>query len=142
VVPAGEVATIDLDSMESDKLVAFTLACKTVDDFSGKARDILKERAMKPGVKIPGVSVVSKRGSRTIPAVELLPVAKDLLPLLGNVSEAKALEAWGDGVEVPDPESVQLGGLKMITLPFPSDKVVESGGSTYIMVKPVKAKKA
>jgi hypothetical protein len=132
VVPAGEVAKIDLDSMESDKLVAFTQACKTVEDFSGKARDILKERAMKPGVKIPGVSVVSKRGSRTIPAVELEDIATTLLPLLGNVSEKKALEAW----------NTAQGGAYAKLVPFPSDKVVESGGSTYIMVKPVKAKKA
>jgi len=127
VVPAGEVATIDLESMESDKLVAFTLACKTIEDFSGKARDILKERALKPGVKIPGVSVVSKRGSRTIPAVWLLPVAKDLLPLLGNVSEAKAKEAW-----IASDQPAEK---------FPADKIIEGAGSTYITVRPMKAKK-
>jgi hypothetical protein len=121
VVPAGEVATIDLESMESDKLVAFTLACKTVEDFSGKARDILKERAMRG--KIEGVSLVTKKGSRTIPAVELLPVAPALLPLLGNVSEAKAREAWGDASG------------------FPESKIIEGAGSAYVKISKPKAKK-
>jgi len=123
ILPANEAATAELEAFESEKLVAFALACKTVEDFSSKAREILKERAMKPGAKIPGVSLVSKKGSRTIPAVELLPVAKDLLPLLGNVSEAKAREAWGDASS------------------FPESKIIEGAGSTYITVKPIKANK-
>ena len=124
ILPANEAASVELESFDSDKLAAFALACKTVEDFSLKARDILKERAMKPGAKIPGVSVVTKRGSRTISAAELLPVASKLLPLLGNVSEAKAREAWGDASS------------------FPESKIIEGAGSTYITVRPVKAKKA
>ena len=121
ILPAGDAATVELEAFDSDKLRDFVLACGTVEDFKDRARDILKERAMK--AKIEGVSLVTKKGSRTIPAVELLPVAKDLLPLLGNVSEAKAREAWGDASS------------------FPESKVIEGAGSAYVKISKPKAKK-
>jgi hypothetical protein len=121
ILPAGDAATVNLESFDSEKLRDFVLACGTVEDFKDKARDILKERAMRG--KIEGVSLVTKKGSRTIPAVELLPVAPALLPLLGNVSEAKAREAWGDASG------------------FPESKIIEGAGSAYVKISKPKAKK-
>lgn len=121
ILAAGDAASLDLEACDSERLRDFVLACGTVDDFKDKARDILKERAMRE--KIPGVSVVTKRGSTSIPATELASVADRLLPLLGNVSEAKAREAWGE-----------LDG-------FPADKLIEGAGSSYVRISRPKAAK-
>lgn len=119
----------DFEESGSPLLREFVLRANTVADFAEKARDILKERAVK-GEKIPGVSLISKRGVRKVPErvieVNLLKLGVgDVLAAYGPMPEAKLKEIWSR--QLPDK-------------PFPENEVIEVPGSTYIRVSQPKLK--
>lgn len=130
LVPVVESETpeqaFELVLADNEKTVAFIRACKTIEDMQEKARDVLKGRLIegKPnGLKIPGVSLVSKKGNRVFPAEELAEVGKKLGPkrllaALGTISKSKAEKLFEEaGLELPD------------------DKLIDTAGSTYIQVR-------
>lgn len=119
-----------LDQLPSDTLRNFVLRAKVVEDFSEKARELLKDRTLK-GEKTAGVSLVSKRGSRQVPHTVIELHLKelgtgDVLAAYGNMSETKLLEIWN---------------RKLPGKPFPADQVQEMPGSSYVRVSQPKGAK-
>ena len=130
VLPPEETMAADLGAMDSIKLRNFVLAGKTLEDFIKEARRILAKRRLRE--EIPGVTLVNKRGSSKLPAVELAGIAQkhpgEVLALLGSISEEKALAIWSDHSNEP----------------FPAAAVVHSPGCSFVKVtmpKPPKEKK-
>lgn len=111
---------------DNAKAVAFLQACRTVRDLEEKARETIKDRLLAgkgEGLKIPGISLVSKKGSEVLPAEELFEVAKKigpkkLLAALGSISKAKAEKLFAEA-----------------ELDLPADKLIETAGSVYIQVR-------
>jgi hypothetical protein len=111
---------------DNAKAVAFLQACRTVRDLEEKARETIRDRLLAgkgEGLKIPGVSLVSKKGSEVLPTEELLEVAKKigpkkLLAALGSISKAKAEKLFAEA-----------------ELELPADKLIETAGSVYIQVR-------
>lgn len=122
IVPLENLAA--LEDWPSDLLRDFSLRAKIVGEFDEKAREVLKDRTV-AGERIPGVALTSKRGSRKIDASALVSgvTIEAMAGLCGQVSEAKAVEAWS-GKE-----------------PFPADKVVELPGSSFVRISQPKAAK-
>jgi len=111
---------------DNEKTVAFIRACKTIEDMKDKARDVLKDRLVAgkiEGLKIPGVSLISKKGNQVFPAEELAEVGKKLGPTkllkaLGSISKSKAEKLFEEA------------GLEM-----PADKLIDTAGSVYIQIR-------
>ena len=122
IVPLEGLAA--LEDWPSELLRDFSLRAKVVADFDEKAREVLKDRAVK-GETCAGVSLTSKRGSRKIDAAALVGgvTVEAMAALCGQVSEAKATEAWKSDA------------------PFPADKVVELPGSSFVRISQPKLKK-
>lgn len=130
LVPVVESETpeqaFELILADNGKTVAFIKACKTIEDMYEKAREVLKERLIAgkaEGLKIPGVSLVSKKGNQVFPAEDLVEVAKKigptkLLKALGSISKSKAEKLFEEA------------GLEL-----PTDKLIDTAGSTYIQVR-------
>jgi hypothetical protein len=118
------VPGVILEEMPSEKLRDFVLCCEVVHEQEEKARDILCARA-KTGEKIDGVSFVTKRGSRRLAALKLLPIAAQigtsrLLAAFKTVSEKTAREIWGWAGEAAGD--------------FPEREMIETDGSTFVRV--------
>lgn len=122
IVPLEGLA--GLEDWPSELLRDFALRAKVVADFDEKARDVLKERLAK-GEACAGVALQSKRGSRKIDAAALVGgvTVEAMAALCGQVSEAKATEAWSG------------------EQPFPADEVVELPGSSFVRISQPKLKK-
>jgi hypothetical protein len=130
LVPVVESETpeqaFELILADNGKTVAFIKACKTIESLQEKAREVMKERLVAgkaEGLKVPGISLVSKRGSQVFPAEELVEVAKKLGPRkllgeLGPISKAKAEKLFTEA------------GLEL-----PADKLIETAGSCYVQVR-------
>lgn len=130
LVPVVESETpeqaFELILADNDKAVAFLRACKTIEDMKEKARDVLKDRLVAgkaEGLKVTGVSLVTKKGSLVLPVEELFEVAKKigpkkLLAALGSISKAKAEKLFAEA------------GLEM-----PADKLIETAGSCYVQIR-------
>jgi hypothetical protein len=111
---------------DNEKAVAFIRACKTIEDMQEKAREVIKDRLIvgkAEGLKIPGVSLVTKKGNHVFPAEALAEVGKKigptrLLKALGSISKSKAEALFAEaGMELP------------------TDKLIDTAGSTYIQVR-------
>lgn len=114
---------IKFEDQPSDRLQAFALRAKTVEDFAEKAREILRDR-MIAGEKVPGCSLITKRGVRKVPEQVIEHnIARlgtsDVLAAYGPMREEKLREIWNR--QLPDK-------------PFPEDQIIETPGSTYIRV--------
>lgn len=111
---------------DNEKTVAFLKACKTIEDMKERAREVLKDRLLAgkaAGLKIPHVSLVSKKGNQVFPAEELAEVGKKLGPkkllkALGTISKSKAEKLFEEA------------GLEL-----PADKLIETAGSVYIQIR-------
>ena len=130
LVPVVESETpeqaFELILADDAKCVAFVRACKTVGEMGEKARETLKERLVAgkaDGLKIPGVSLISKKGNQVFPCDELAEVAKKLGPTkllkaLGTISKSKAEKLFEEaGIELP------------------ADKLIDTAGSCYVQVR-------
>ena len=130
LVPVVESETpeqaFELILADNGRTVAFLKACKTIEDLDEKAREVLKERLIAgkaEGLKIPGVSLITKKGNQVLPAEELGEVARKLGPTrllgaLGPISKAKAEKLFTEA------------GLEL-----PADKLIETAGSCYVQVR-------
>lgn len=121
ILPLGGPAAVRLEEAPSPLLREFVLRAGIVEDFAERARDLLKERLIL-GEKIPGCSLVSRRGSRRVPPAAIEQYwhalgAEDLLAAYGSLSEGKLRELWQR--KLPDQ-------------PFPADAVEEQPGSTFL----------
>lgn len=111
---------------DNNKLAAFLKACKTVKDMEQKARDTAKARLVegkKDGLKIKGVSLVTKKGSQVLPAEALAPIAekvgtKELLSSLGSVTKKKAEKLFAEA-----------------DIELPADALIETAGTCYVQVR-------
>lgn len=111
---------------DNDKLSAFLKAVKVVKDLEAKARDAAMNRLIEgkaKGLKIPGVSLVTKRGSQVFPGKGLVPVTEKLgiekvLDALGAVSKTKAKNLFDEA-----------------ELDLPEDQLIETAGSCYVQVR-------
>jgi hypothetical protein len=123
VVPLADARSLSIETAESPLLREFVLRAGIVEEFAEKAREILKSRCL-AGERIPGVSLVSKRGSRRIDASALAPLidkvgSVEILSALGTVTESRAQELWiGSSIEAP----------------FPTESVEELPGSTFVRI--------
>jgi hypothetical protein len=123
IFPLEGAQSHSLDTADSTLLREFILRAETVEDFAERARDILKARCL-AGERIPGVSLVSKRGARRIEAKELTPLidklgVEQVLSALGSLSESRAQELWiGSSIEIP----------------FPAKAVEEMPGSSFVRI--------
>lgn len=130
LVPVAEAKdpkeAFELILADNEKAVSFVKACKVIEDLKEEAREVLKLRLIegKPnGLKIPGVSLVSKKGNQVFPAEALAEVGKKigptrLLKALGSISKNKAEALFAEaGIE------------------FPTDKLIDTAGSTYIQIR-------
>lgn len=111
---------------DNGKAAAFLRACKTVKDMEERAREVIKDRLVAGkagGLKIPGISLVSKKGNQVFPAEGLADVArkigpKKLLAALGSISKSKAEKLFEEaGMELP------------------AEQLIETAGSVYIQVR-------
>jgi CRISPR/Cas system-associated exonuclease Cas4 (RecB family) len=111
---------------DNDRLGAFLKATKVVSELNDKAREVARDRLVEgkaAGVKIPGVSLVTKRGGQILAAEHLMPVIEqlgvdDILAELGSLSRAKAEKLFAKA------------GLE-----FPVDQLTETAGSCYVQVR-------
>lgn len=123
IIPFADAQSLAIETAESPLLREFVLRAGIVEEFAEKAREVLKSRCM-AGEKVPGVSLVSKRGSRRIEASALVPLvekvgAEQLLSALGSLTESRAQELWiGSSIEAP----------------FPAEAVEEMPGSAFVRV--------
>lgn len=128
LVPFDDLKSLDFAKADSNRLREFVLCSDTVGEFAKQAREELKSRRL-AGEKIPGVSLVSKRGPRKLAAEHLAPLvekigAEMVLSALGLISESKAQELWiGSAIEAP----------------FPSERVEEMPGSCFVTIRRPKA---
>lgn len=118
---------VDFQRAESSLLREFCLRAATVADFAERAREIIRDRAIK-GEKIPGVALITKRGSKRVPANVVERYLSQLgtgevMAIAGSFSEAKIRELWGR--QMPDK-------------PFPDSEVIETAGSTYVQIRHTK----
>lgn len=134
IIPFDETG-FDISKASSEQLRNFCLRAGVVSDFEELARATLKERVFK-GEKVAGVSLSTRRGSRAIEAIELsslvphIPAAQ-ILAVCKNISEDIAKNLWGEA-------TLAAAG---VFDDFPSDKVIEGGGSTSIRISLPKAAK-
>lgn len=130
LVPVAEAENpkeaFELILADNEKAVAFVKACKVIEDLKEEAREVLKLRLIEgkaKGLKIPGVSLVSKRGNQVFPCEGLVEVAKKigptkLLKALGSISKNKAEALFEEaGIELP------------------KDQLTETAGTTYIQIR-------
>lgn len=111
---------------DNARLGAFLKSTKVVKELDEKAREVAKDRLVEGkanGLKIPGVSLVTKRGGQILAAEHLMPVIEqlgvdDILAELGSLSRAKAEKLF------------EKAGLE-----FPADKLTETAGSCYVQVR-------
>lgn len=123
----SEVALIE---HSSDKLREFILRAAAVEEFAGEARDIIKRRIIS-GEKVAGCSVVSKQGSKRVPAQMVfehtsINMMKDVFEAYGAMSESKFRAIF----EAHEP-----------VIPFPDSITEQSPGSSYVRVSQPKATK-
>ncbi len=123
IAPIGEPGALKLADAPSAMLREFSLRAAVVADFDEQAREILRERMLK-GERVPGCSLVSKRGTRKAPhtLVELHlreMGAGDVLAAYGALSETKFREIWD---------------RKLPGKPFPAAEIQEMPGATFVRV--------
>lgn len=123
IVPFERGSELKLEDAPSPLLRDFILRANTVDDFAVRAREILKDRIL-AGNKVPGCSLVSKRGARKVSSRVIELHIKDLgygdvLSVYGDMSEEKLKEIWA---------------RKLPNKPFPESEVQEMPGSSYVRV--------
>lgn len=127
IVPAEAMVW---EETSSEILRNFINRANVVEDFATKARSILMER-MIGGEKVAGCSLVSKAGTKKIPAEAIAANAEmigveSIIKMYGPMSEAKFRALWLE--RMPD-------------VPFPEAAIEQMPGSTYIRVtqpKPLK----
>jgi hypothetical protein len=128
IAPFEGPGAITFEEATSDQLREYVIRARIIEDFKDKAREILKERTVK-GENTAGVSLTSRKGNRKLPVVHLAPVAYaktvvELLDGLPAISEEKAKALW------------ESAG---VTTEFPTDKVQQLPGSSFVRVsKPKK----
>lgn len=111
---------------DNDRLGAFLKAVKVVGELEERARQVAKDRLVEGkagGLKIPGVSLVTKRVGQILAAVDLQPIIEKIGPEavlaeMGSVSRAKAEKLF------------EKAGIE-----FPADKLTETAGSCYVQVR-------
>jgi hypothetical protein len=89
-VAAGTPAV--MEQATSEQLVSFLLMARDLEDWTEKARSILRERVNSQPV--PGVKLVSKRGSRKVEPRLIQAPAADVLAVCAPIPEAKARQLW------------------------------------------------
>lgn len=112
-----------LESATSAQLRDFCLRAAVVEDFTEKAREVLKAR-MIAGEKVPGCSLTSRRGTRKVSEKFIELHLKDLgtgdvLTAYGPMSESKLLP---------------IVQRKMPGREIPKEHVQEMPGSTFVRV--------
>lgn len=132
VLEQGDQAFQELLS-DHERTRDFLLAAKVVDELAAAARekvtrDLVASKASGEDLKIPGVSLVSKRGTRLVDMTQCADMIEQLSPeqvakLLGKLSMKKAEEAFAE-----------------MDAEIPGEAISEAPGSSYIRVSKPKNK--